>query len=157
MKIKLDTSDKIFEAVAILSVLANAAIIAINYPGLPDIIPNHFDFNGEPNQYGSKSSLWAVVAVSVFLYMLMGIVTLFPESFNYPSQKEDKESQYKLGTKLMRSLRACMLLFITLVSVIMIQSAKTGTAKGTFIVIGVVPIILFGNLIWFFVKWKKIK
>jgi len=138
-------------------VIANVIIIGISYPGLPDVIPNHFDLHGVPNQYGSKSSLWAVVAVSVFLYVLMGIVTLFPESFNYPSKKEDKESQYKLGTKLMRSLRACMLLFITLISAIMIQSAKTGTVKGTFLIISIVPIILLGNLIWFFVKWKKIK
>jgi uncharacterized membrane protein len=157
MKLKLDAADKFFEAVALISVLANAAIIGLNYSSLPDVIPNHFDLNGVANQYGSKSSLWAVVAVSVFIYMLVGIITMFPESFNYPSQKNDKESQYKLGTKLMRSLRACMLLFITLITYIMINSAKTGTAKGTFWIISFVPAILLGNLIWFFVKWKKIK
>ena len=157
MKLKLDAADKFFEALAIISVLANAAIIGFSYPGLPDVIPNHFDLNGMPNQYGSKNSLWAVVAVSVFIYILMGVVAMFPESFNYPSQKNDKESQYKLGVKLLRSLRACILLFITLISVVMIQSAKTGTVKGTFLIIGIVPAILLGNLIWFAVKWKKIK
>ena len=157
MKIKLDAADKFFEAVAIISVFANAAIIAINYSGLPDVIPNHFDLNGLPNQYGSKNSLWAVVAVSVFIYTLMGIIAMFPASFNYPSQKNDKESQYKLGVKLLRSLRACILLFIALISFVMIQSAKTGMIKGTFWIIAIVPAILFGNLIWFFVQWRKIK
>ena len=157
MKIKLDAADKVFEALAVISVLANAAIIIISLPGLPDVIPNHFDLNGLPNQYGSKNSLWAVVAVSVFIYVLMGVIAMFPESFNYPSQKNDIESKHKLGVKLLRSLRACILLFITLLTVVMIQSAKTGSAKGLFWIIGFVPAILLGNLIWFAVKWKKIK
>jgi uncharacterized membrane protein len=157
MKFKLDAADKFFEALAIISVLANAVIIGVSYSSLPDVIPNHFGIDGTPNQYGSKSSLWIVVAVSVFIYMLTGIIAMFPESFNYPSQKEDKASQYKLGVKLMRSLRACILLFVTLVTVVMIHSTKTGTAKGTFWIIGIVPLILLGNLIWFFSRWKKIK
>ncbi len=157
MKTKLDATDKTFEAVALLCVLANVAIIAINYSSLPDVIPNHFDLSGVPNQYGSKNTLWAIAAVSVFIYMLTGIISMFPESFNYPSQKEDKESQYKLGGKLLRSLKACILLFITITTFYMVQSAKTGNAKNAIWLIPLILIIFFGNLIWFAVKWKKIK
>jgi len=157
MKFKPDAADKFFEVLAIISVLANAVIIGVSYSSLPEVIPNHFGLDGLPNQYGSKSSLWIVVAVSVFIYMLTGIIAMFPESFNYPSQKEDKVSQYKLGVKLMRSLRACILVYLALISVVMIQSVKTGTLKGIFLIIGFIPAILLGNLIWFAVKWKKIK
>ena len=157
MKIKLDAADKLFEAVALLCLLANVAIIAISYSALPDIIPVHFNFSGEPNQFGSKNTLWAIVAVSIFIYMLIGIISMFPESFNYPSQKEDKESQYKLGGKLLRSLKACILLFITITTFYMMQSAKTGSAKNAIWLIPLILLIVFGNLIWFAVKWKKIK
>lgn len=157
MKVKLDAADKFFEAVAILSVLATAAVISLNYSSLPDIVPNHFGWNGEPNQYGSKNSLWVIVAVSVFIYMLTGIISMFPQSFNYPSQKEDKESQYKLGAKLLRSLRASVLFFIALISVAMIESAKTGVLKGSYWMIVFLFAILIGNFIWFAIKWKKIK
>lgn len=157
MKIKLDASDTFFEVVAVISVFACVIIIAATYSGLPDVIPNHFDLNGFPNRYGSKNALWAVVAVSVFIYILMGVIAMFPESLNYPAKKNDKESQYKLGIKLLRSLKACILLFIALMSFIMIQSAKTGMIKGTFWIISIVPAILLVNLIWFFVRWKKIK
>lgn len=157
MKIKLDPADKIFEAVALLCVFATILLIAISYPTLPDVIPNHFDFKGVPNQYGSKNTLWAIVAVSVFIYMLTGIISMFPESFNYPSQKEDKVSQYKLGGKLLRSLKTCILLFITITTLYMLQSAKTDSAKNAVWLIPLILIIVFGNLIWFAVKWKKIK
>lgn len=156
MKTKLDTTDKIFEAIAIISVLANAAIIAISMPGLPDIVPTHFDFNGTPNQYGSKNTLWITVAVSVFIYMLTGIISMFPESFNYPSQKNDKESQYKLGAKLIRSLKASVLLFITIVTFVVIQSTKSGNAKGAFWLIALIVVIVSAHLIWFASKWRKI-
>lgn len=157
MKLKLDAADKFFEAVAIISVLANAAIIGFSYPGLPEVIPNHFDLNGVPNQYGSKNTLWITVAISVFLYMLTGIISMFPESFNYPSQKNDKESQFKLGAKLMRSLRASVLFFITIVTGVIVQSTKSGTAKGAIWLIALIIVIISAHLIWFAVKWKKIK
>ncbi len=157
MKIKLDTSDKVFEVASVLFVIATAVIVAVSLPGLPDEVPNHFDMDGKPNQYGSKNFLWVTVVISVFIYMLLGIISMFPESFNYPSQKNDKESQYKLGVKLLRSMRACFLLFITILTVIMVQSAKTGSVKGTWGIIGIVPAFILINLIWFFVRWKKIK
>lgn len=157
MKTKLDAADKFFEALAIISVLATLGIVAISYRELPDIIPNHFDLNGVPNQYGSKTTLWMVVAISVFLYMLTGIIGMFPESFNYPSQKNDKEAQYKLGAKFMRSLRASVLLFIAIVSCMVVNSAKTGSAKGSVWLILLIFSIIAGHLIWFFIQWKKIK
>lgn len=157
MKIKLDTTDKFLESVALVAVLGNVIIIAISLPGLPDIIPNHFDLKGTPNQFGSKNSLWAVVAVSVFVYTIAGITAMYPESFNYPSQKTDKESQYKLGAKFMRSLKASILLAILIVTVVIIESAKSGTAKGAAWLVALFLLIIFGNLIWFAIKWRKVK
>ncbi len=156
MKIKLDTSDKIFEAVSLASLIATVLIVSFAIPNLPDTIPCHFDFSGAPNRYGSKYELWITVAVSAFLYILTGILAMFPESYNYPSKKNDKEKQYKLGAKLMRSFRACILFFITIVAVVIVRSAQTGSAKGAFWLIGIILVILFGNLSWFAVKWKQI-
>lgn len=156
MKTKLDASDKIFEVISLASFISTIVIIAIAMPGLADVIPCHFDFSGAPNGYGSKYVLWTIVAVSAFIYMLTGILTGFPESFNYPSQKNDKESQYKLGAKLMRSLRACILFFITILTLVIVRSAQTGSAKDAFWLIGILPVLLIVNFSWFAVKWKKI-
>ena len=157
MKFELDTSDKVFEVASVVFLLANIMIVSVAVPNLPDIIPFHFNLNGEPNQFGSKYIMWVNVAVSVLIYMLMGVVSKFPETFNYPSQKNNKEEQFKLGAKLMRSFRACVLLFLTIVTCVEIRSAYMGSAKGAIWLVGIVVIILAGNLIWFFTQWKKIK
>ena len=51
-------------AVVAIAWLTLVFYVASVYPGLPEIIPVHFGFNGVPNRYGSKSELLALVAVS---------------------------------------------------------------------------------------------
>ena len=43
---------------------AFVAYVASIYPGLPEIIPVHFGFNGVPNRYGGKVELLVLLAVS---------------------------------------------------------------------------------------------
>jgi len=48
--------------------LALVSYVAVIYPGLPEVIPVHFGFDGVPNKYGSKVEMLVLVALS----------TLFP-------------------------------------------------------------------------------
>lgn len=157
MKTKLDASDKLLEAVSLIFLIAPVLIIGFSISDLPDIIPTHFNFEGVPNDYGSKNTLWVVPGVSVFIYMITGLISSYPNLYNYPSEKADKEGQYKLGSKLVRSLRAWILLFIAILGYMMIYSAKSGTAKGAGWFIGIMLTVIAAHLIWFFRQWKKIK
>lgn len=156
MKIKLDAADKIFGVMSLLFFITNILIVAFSIGSLPDIVPTHFNFKGEPNDYSSKNTLWAIPVLSGFIYMLTGLITGNPELYNYPSQKIDKEAMYKLGSKLMRSLRAWILFFIAIITFMVVQAAKTGTAKGSVWLLLFIFAIIAGHLIWFFVQWKKI-
>lgn len=89
--------------------------------------------------------------------MLIGLLSGYPHLYNYPSQKTDKEAQYKLGSKLMRSLRAWILFFLMILSCVIVRSAKSGTANGVIWLIAFVLTIVLGHLIYFAIKWKKIK
>lgn len=157
MKIKLDTADKISEVVSLLFVLGGIAIVAFSLPGLPDKVPVHFDLKGEPNRFGSKYELWIGVGASVMLYMLFSLISSRPHLYNYPSQKNDLESQYKLGSKMMRSLKAWILLFLLVVNYIIVQSTHTNSAKGALWLIAFMLAIVTAHLIYFYTKWKKIK
>lgn len=52
------------------------------YPGLPEIIPVHFGFNGVPNRYGSKFELIILAAVSALFPALNTIFTLKYGKYN---------------------------------------------------------------------------
>jgi uncharacterized membrane protein len=157
MKIQLDTADKISEVVSLLFIAAGIFLVAFALPGLPDKVPVHFDLKGEPNRFGSKYELWIGVGASVMLYMLFSLISSKPHLYNYPSRKNDLESQYKLGSKMMRSLKAWMLLFLFVVNYIIVQSAHTHSAKGALWLIAFVLAIVAGHLIYFYTQWKKIR
>ena len=38
--------------------LATLLYVMIEYPNLPDIIPHHYGFFGEPDEWGGKWMLW---------------------------------------------------------------------------------------------------
>lgn len=60
--------DKRLAAAQIVAVsiawLALVAYVASIYPGLPDVIPVHFGFDGVANRYGSKVELLILIAFS---------------------------------------------------------------------------------------------
>lgn len=157
MKIKLDTADKISEGISLLLVMAGILIVAFSIPSLPDKVAVHFNLQGEPNHFGSKYELWIGVGVSVLLYMIFSFISSRPHLYNYPSQKNDIESQYRLGSKMMRSLKVWMLFFLLIVNYIVVRSADTNSAKGVLWLIAFILAIIAGHLIYFFLKWKKIK
>jgi uncharacterized membrane protein len=51
---------------------------------LPGRIPTHFDVTGQPNSWGSPSTLMFLPVVALALYVLMTVVSRFPSAFNYP-------------------------------------------------------------------------
>ena len=54
IRIELDLFDKIIEAVGILEILLLITLPAFYYGDLPDMIPSHYRFNGEPDGFSGK-------------------------------------------------------------------------------------------------------
>lgn len=84
---------------------------------LPDQVPLHWNFQGEVDQYGDKSSLvWVVFLINIPIYLLM----LF-----LPKISAKKESIERMGKKYYR-LRLILQLFMSaLVLVILLASSGT--------------------------------
>ncbi len=47
--------------------LATLLYVMIEYPNLPDIIPHHYGFFGEPDEWGGKWMLWIMTGVQIFI------------------------------------------------------------------------------------------
>jgi uncharacterized membrane protein len=68
------------------------------YPSLPDTIPIHYNFQGEPDGFGGKGSVWVLPCIATFLFALMMLITFIPPNvLNYPvgATDERKEKLYK--------------------------------------------------------------
>ena len=93
---------------------------------LPDKIPTHFDIAGNPNAWGSSSSLFLIPVVGLVLYLSITIVSQFPSVFNYPVRitPENRPRLQALAVHMITWLKVetiCLFLWI--------QSSTIGSAR----------------------------
>ena len=85
----------------ILYFLGAAAIIFMivlfmkDYTALPDTVATHFDFNGNPDGYGSKKTLFLLPVIGIISYIGIFILGFFPHIYNFPVNVTPKNA-YKL-------------------------------------------------------------
>jgi uncharacterized membrane protein len=124
-KINLKTTgiDWILEAIALMGVLVTWLLAISNYSALPDTLPRHFNLEGQPDGFGSKSILFILPIVIIAVYAILTVAARFPHSFNYPYAitEENAERQYKNSTLMLRVLKVItvgMFLYLTLATIL---------------------------------------
>ena len=157
MKIKLDTNDKISEAASILFLLISVSVVALSISNLPDTVPCHFNFKGEPNRYGTKHFLWVGVALAIFLYIGLSILAKFLQVYNFRYTQTNIEEQYKVTSKMVRSIKAGFMFFTIVLNFFLVESAQLKFTNYIMLLVPLILIIIFGNVIYYTIQWSKIK
>ncbi len=99
-----ETMMKINKWLIVLVILSIIATIVI-YPKLPDKIPMHWNFKGEIDGYGNRTSVFATATLPLILYVLMVFI---------PRIDPKKESYKKHAKAYEITILAMTLLFILL-------------------------------------------
>lgn len=89
----------------------------VAYNRLPEIIPQHFNGRGQPDDYGSRSFLFVLPALATVLYAGLTVLNRYPHIFNYlvPITEGNALHQYTLATRMIRWLKLVILLIFSLV------------------------------------------
>ncbi len=115
---------------------------------LPEIIPTHFNALGEPDGFSKKDTIWVLPVIGFFMYFGMLITNKFPHVFNYPTviTEENAERQYRLVTKLIRTMNMLMTGGFFYIGYSTIQTALSkGAGLGTFFLV-VFLTSIFGSI-----------
>jgi len=98
----------VFQALSGMGLVFMAVIFAVFYPGLPEIIPTHFNFAGEPDAWGGKGMLIVLLIVPFALFVLITVVERFPAIWNMPVRitKENAARQYTLTRAFLTLIKA---------------------------------------------------
>ncbi|MCL2677921.1 MAG: DUF1648 domain-containing protein [Clostridiales bacterium] len=108
LELPLMPLELVFQALAVMGLVFLAVIFIALYKDLPEIIPTHFNIAGEPDAWGSKSSLIFLAALPVFMFALITVLERFPKIWNMPVQvtKENAVRQYTLARAVLTLIKA---------------------------------------------------
>lgn len=100
------TTDALTRTVRIAALVAAVAVagwVLLLYPAMPQTVPTHFDVTGTPDAWGDKSSVLALVAVSVVLPAALGWLSTKPRWFNLPVPITEENAQrlYREGERML--------------------------------------------------------
>ncbi len=112
------------------------------YVVLPETVPTHFNFKGQPDSYGSKISILFVPLVSLVLTIGLTWLNHYPEIFNYPVKitEENADKQYKNAQTAIRWLKVVINVIFLLITWAIFVSANSSVSTQ---LAWILPIIVF--------------
>lgn len=125
IKIEKDNIDKLLILITLIAVGLIIYLPVSNYMQLPTEIPNHFGVDGKPDDYADKNIIFLLPIMSIFLTLLLQIITRFPHTFNFPIiiTEENALKQYKIAIRMILWLNASISFVFLYITYFTIQVA----------------------------------
>lgn len=147
---KLQLFADLFCGAAIVGVLL---FLILSWPDIPERIPMHYNFAGEVNSWGGKSSLWWLTGLMVLLCTMMKVCSFFPNTWNMPCKlTESNRERVLLATK---NLLAMINVTMVLLFAYLIIASAGGEALNQWVFIPLL-VLVFVPIIFYFIYVKKI-
>ena len=151
--------DMILEVAGLLGVVVMIVITAINYKGLPDQVPTHFNASGIPNDFSGKAMIWLLPGIATILYAGLLQLNRFPFIFNFPVNitEENAERLYRHACRSMRVLNlllVIMFLYLTWQSIAVAKGQSPGLGIW-FVPVNTIAILIF--TIYMIVRMYRLK
>lgn len=155
--IQLTPIDWVIELIGILGLFILIGLPTIYFGKLPDIIPVHFGFNGQPDGFGSKDAIWMMPILGTLMYLGISWLNKRPHIFNYPQKvtEDNAERLYKTATRMTRTLNAIIACIFAYITFVIIQTAfGNQNGLGTMFII-IFLILILGGTGYFSYKMKQ--
>ena len=156
--IKPTAWDRVGSGLGLAALTAMLLHLIISWPNLPERIPTHFGFSGQPDAWGGKGSLLAIPIIVTVMYILLGLLRKIPHYYNYAVTITEKnaQAQYSIGVSLITWLRTeiCWIFLLILRASIRVGQGKT---TGIGVVTLLFIVVIFATLFYFIYRMIKQK
>jgi uncharacterized membrane protein len=131
IKLELTTTDKAIELLGWISIMAIWLLTIISYTNLPDIIPTHYNAEGDPDGFGGKRLILIEPFIATVIFFGMTILNKFPHTYNYLTEitTENALKHYTDATRLIGYLKLNVVIVFGLILLQTIRNAN-GQADG---------------------------
>ena len=106
IKIEPDRTDKIIRVITLVTVAVIIVFSIWLFYNSPEMVPGHFDMQGDITRYDHKVTLFIMPAIALLVVSGLSILLRYPHIFNYPQSitAQNAAAMYKKGVKLLRWL-----------------------------------------------------
>ncbi|OGX81330.1 hypothetical protein BEN48_06610 [Hymenobacter glacialis] len=133
------------------------ALATWSYFQIPDTVPVHYNFAGQPDRYGEKAGVLHLPMVATVLFVAMTALGRFPHVLNYPSAitAANAPGKYRSAVRLLQGLKTVIVLvFLFLV----FRTYQTATEQasglgGWFLPVALGFVLLL--VLWYLVRDKS--
>lgn len=155
----LTWKDKTSILIATIPIIFMLVYIKMTWSNIPEIIPTHFGFSGIPDAYGNRRSLFIIVVVAIMLHLLLGMLSKFPQYYNYPFKITEKnvEPLYKIGRQTMLLIDLEISIFLSAQTWQNVQAAIGKIQEINSVFLFLFLVVIFGTIIIQIVKMNKCK
>jgi len=133
------------EVVSITFLLTNITYVIIAYFKLPDLIPLHFNLDGEAVTFGSKKFIFIFPGISLFEYILLTALCQCPHKFNYIVKitEDNADTQYNLAQNFLRFLKCLAIILFFGTAIFLVKLAEKTVKIHTVLLFGLGFAIIF--------------
>lgn len=145
------------ELIAATVVICITVYLIAVWPSLPSRIPVHYNFSGQVDRWGNRSSLLSLFGVMLAMYVGFSILHRFPRIYNYPFALTPQNvfRQYQIARQLITLEKTgivCSFAFMTW------QTVQVANGKFASLGIWFLPVMMlfiFGTLAHYFQQAYK--
>ena len=155
INVPFEPIDIILDFISVTLLVLLISFTFIEYSSLPEIIPTHFDANGNADGFDNKSMLWLLPAIGLVMFVGLFILNKYPHLHNYMINitKENALKNYRFSTRIVRIVNFLCIVLFAYIQYIMISASKGETAAlGSWflpVVIGLSILLPIGILIYY--------
>lgn len=160
-RIKFEKSelDHLYNLILLILVVLHIVYVGMSFSELPEIIPTHFNAEGQADGYGSKGFIWLLPGVSVLLYAALSVLIRYPHIYNYLVQitEENAAKQYRIAIDMIRILNVVVQILFFYISYLSISGSQGKSVENSSYIIPLIILGMFILIAYFLIKSVKNK
>lgn len=156
---KYKYANKVLDMIGVILFISIIIITLVYWVKASNIVPIHYNANGQIDGYGSKNTTFFILALVSIVYIFFHILGKNPETYNYAIKitPKNKEKQYNMAAVLVRTLKIEILLIFLYIKVHELVSLREHSSNLSKVFITIESIIILGTLGFYVYKSYKNK
>jgi uncharacterized membrane protein len=108
-------TERLLNALTLLLLVGQVALIIGNYAQLPETIPVHFGLGGKPDRWGGRGQLFIVPGLATFIFFIFWAIRQIPaDYYNMPTPltPQNRERQIRNSHEMMAMTAFVIMIFM---------------------------------------------